>query len=227
MRPVAGGEPTKSARHRRRGLERENVLATVLALAVQAYATTAGGAAIGALYADPKNPPVVERINVVGPYATVLTRGGRMEGSPVTEPILVERFSFGWQALETLDSQCSLGALKLGRSIEAGLMRGMPQLNDDRPCKGGFLRDAGPRDEVEAIRRMMRGPLVPFVVVSGDWAMGEWYGGGGGESLYRKNDGRWQLVKSGGGAMGVDLMKKYGVPQSAWCKFGVFDAKCP
>lgn len=56
--------------------------------------------------------------------------------------------------------------------------------------------------------------------------MGEWYGGGGGESLYRKRDGRWQLVEDGGGAMGVDYMRKFDVPQSDWCEFGIFDAKC-
>jgi len=26
--------------------------------------------------------------------------------------------------------------------------------------------------------------------------------------------------------MGVNYMRKYGVPQAAWCKFGIFDAKC-
>jgi hypothetical protein len=38
--------------------------------------------------------------------------------------------------------------------------------------------DAGPRSEVEAVRKLMPGPLVPYVVVYGSWAMGEWHGAG-------------------------------------------------
>jgi hypothetical protein len=106
-------------------------------------------------------------------------------------------------------------------------MLGMPKLDDDRPCKRqGLLKDAGPRDDVEEVRRMMPGPLTPYVVASGDCAMGEWYGAGGGESLFHKRYGRWHLAESGGGAMGVDYMRKFGVPQSDWCKFGIFNAKC-
>lgn len=125
-----------------------------------------------------------------------------------------------------LNFRCRLESHSLGISVDALLMNGMPRPTDDRPCRG-YFKDAGPQSDVESVRRAMRGPLVPYVVVSGDWAMGEWYGAGGGESLYRKRDGRWVLVVSGGGAMGVDYMRRYGVPQSAWCKFGIFDAKCP
>lgn len=190
------------------------------------YAPTAQRAAIGAVYSDRKKPAIVVRVNVVGSYATVLTSGGRIEGEPVAGPILAEHFSFGWQPLVLWDSRCDLEDSALGKGFEEQLMRGMPALRDDRPCHTRFLKDAGPRSEVEAVRKLMPGPLVPYVVVYGSWAMGEWYGAGGGESLYREREGRWQLVESGGGAMGVDYMRKYGVPQSAWCKFGIFDAKC-
>jgi hypothetical protein len=44
------------------------------------------------------------------------------------------------------------------------------------------------------VRRLMRGPLVPAVVVSGSWAIGEWYGAGGGETLFRRRDGRWTRI---------------------------------
>jgi hypothetical protein len=199
----------------------------LLAITVHAYAATAQAAAIGALYSDPARPAVVKRLNVVGVYAAVLTAGGRIEGEPVDFAILVRRFSFGWQALDTLDSRCTLNARRLGSQTEAALAHGMPNLKDDRPCPNDDLRtDAGPLNDVEAVRRIMRGPLIPYVVVSRDWAMGEWYGGGGGESLYRKRDGRWHLVESGGGAMGVDDMRRYGVPESDWCKFGIAGAKC-
>lgn len=198
----------------------------IAVITLHAYATTAQGAAIGAMYVDPKHPAVVKRVNVVGAYAAVLTKGGRMEGDPVTFAILAERFSFGWQAVDALNFYCNLQAHRFGQGIDDELMRGMPKPKDDRPCKGKLLRDAGPRDDVEAVRQMMKGPLIPYVVVSEDWAIGEWYGAGGGQSLYQRRADRWHLVETGGGAMGVDYMRKYGVPRSDWCTFGIFDAKC-
>lgn len=105
------------------------------------------------------------------------------------------------------------------------LMAAMPAPPHDSRCHG-LPKDEGPAAAVEAVRSLMRGPLVPNVIVSGDWAMGGWYGGGGGESLYHRRDGRWRLVSGGGGAMGVSEMRRYGVPESVWCKFGIYDAKC-
>ena len=201
------------------------MIALLAVVTLQAYAATPQSAALRAMYADPKSPPIIRRVNVVGAYATVLTTGGRIEGELVTEATLVARFSFGWQAVDVLSLQCRLDSHRLGQSTNDALMRGMPRPKDDRPCRG-YLRDAGPNNEVAAVRQLMPGPLVPYVVVSGDWAMGEWYGAGGGEALFHKRDGHWHLVENGGGAMGVDYMRKYGVPQSDWCKFGIFDAKC-
>lgn len=193
---------------------------------MHAYAATAEKAAIEAIYSDPQRPVVVERVNTAGSYAAVLTSGGRMEGSLVTSPILVQRFSFGWQPLDVLEFRCDLESRDLNTSVASRLMRGMPKPRDDRPCSTR-PHDAGSAADIATVRRMMRGPLVPYVAVVGDWAMGEWYGGGGGQALYRKVDGSWRLVESGGGAMGVDYMRKYGVPSAAWCAFGITDAKCP
>jgi hypothetical protein len=190
------------------------------------YAPTPQRAAIDAMYSDPKKPAVVVRVNVAGSYATVLTSGGRIEGELVAAPILVEHFSFGWQPLALWQSRCDVENSALGKGVEEQLMREMPALHDDRPCQGRFLKDAGPRSEVEAVRKLMPGPMVPYVVVYGSWAMGEWYGAGGGDALYHEREGAWRLVERGGGAMGVNYMHKYGVPQPAWCKFGIFDAKC-
>jgi hypothetical protein len=190
------------------------------------FGATPETTAIGAMYADPKKPPVVRRVNVVSEYATVLTSGGRIEGRLNNDPILLKRFSFGWQPLDVLNDVCVLKAQRLPSRVEDHLMIGMPRLNKDRAC-GATRRDTGPTVEVEAVRRLMRGPFVPYVSVSGSWAMGEWYGGGGGESLYQKHNGRWRLVESGGGAMGVSDMRKYGVPESDWCEFHIVDAKCP
>jgi hypothetical protein len=190
------------------------------------YASTPAQAAIHVLYPAKGRSVVVQRMNIVGRYATVVSRGGLMEGELITEPILVEHFSFGWQALEILNFRCRLDGHAISEHDKALLMRGMPKPEDDRPCKG-VTKDAGPTVDVEAVRRQMRGPLVPHVVVSGNFALGEWYGGGGGESLFKKLGAAWHRIAGGGGAMGTADIKKYGVPSSAWCAFGIYDAKCP
>jgi hypothetical protein len=201
------------------------IIVLAAAAAFQNFAATPQRAAIQTIDFGLKKPPVVRRVNIVGRYATVLTSGGRMEGSPVTDPILVQHFSFGWQPLALLNGSCSFNAYHFAANTAAQLLRGMPQPQNEPRCLGA-LKDAGPAADVEAVRRQMRGPLVPYVVVSGKWAMGEWYGGGGGENLFRRENGRWRFVGGGGGAMGVSEMRRYGVPQSDWCKFGIYNAKC-
>jgi hypothetical protein len=169
---------------------------------------------------------VIERTNIVGRDAAVLIRGGVMESYVVTEPILVEHFSFGWQALDLLNFRCRLDKHAVSDRDKVLLMRGMPMPDDDRPCTG-VGKDAGPQADVEAVRQQMRHPFVPHVIVSGTYALGDWYGRGGGEALFRKcGRGHWRLVLSGGGSMGTAEMRKYGVPQSAWCAFGIYNATC-
>lgn len=203
------------------------LLPWVLALLTSAHAATPQQAALASVDFGLKRPPIVTRVNIVGPYAMVLTRGGVMEDSPVTAPILVEHFSFGWQSLEIIDFRCRLDVHALGSRIDARLMQGMPMPKDDRPCTG-VGRDAGPSADVVAIRKMRRGTgLNPYVAVSGNWALADWYGGGGGQDLYRKRNGIWSRFSHSGGALGVAEMRSYGVPQSAWCVFGIYNAKCP
>ena len=202
------------------------MLPTLLAtVALHNYDATPQAAAIQAVSFGLKRPAIIRRMNVVGRYAVVLTSGGMMEGSTVSAPVLVQHFSFGWQALDLLNFRCRLESHELGRQIDALLMRGMPRPEDEWPCRAR-PNDAGPTADVEAVRRLMHGPLVPYVAASGNWAMGEWYGGGGGESLYRKHEDHWQVVADGGGAMGVQEMRQYGVPPSDWCTFGIYNAKC-
>lgn len=203
-----------------------SVLLTPVAVATpKTYSSTPQGAAMQALYFGSGKPRVVKRLNLIGPWAAVLTSGGVMESNPVTSPILVRHFSFGWQALALLNFRCNLDAQALGARVDAALMAGMPVPHDDRPCKGA-LRDAGPSEQIEAVRRLMLGPLIPSVVVSGEWAIGEWYGAGGGRDLFRLRGGTWVLTADGGGAMGVAEMRTHGVPESDWCKFGIYDAHC-
>ncbi|HKU67063.1 MAG TPA: hypothetical protein VJP85_04725 [Candidatus Baltobacteraceae bacterium] len=202
------------------------VLPFLALLAIHSYAATPQRAVLHIVYPESKERPVVRRVNVVGSYATVLTSGGMMESTQVTEAILVQHFSFGWQPLDVLNAPCRLHHHALGRRAEVLLMRGMPKLgrSDDRMCEG--LKDAGPRKDVESVRRQMDGPLVPEVIVSGDWAIGNWYGAGGGRSLWHKRDGEWRLVQGGGGDPDVSQMRAHGVPRADWCKFAIRGARC-
>lgn len=191
------------------------------------YAATPQRAALGAVGHGSGVSPVVVRLNVAGRYAAVLTKGGIMEGDRVTEPILVERFSFGWQPLEILEFRCRLTVHRLSPHVEAALMQRMPAMKSENVC--GFRdrdEDAGPPAEVDAVRKLMSGPLVPRVAVSGVWAIGEWYGAGGGEKLYRRSGNGWTFIAGGGGAMGMPEMVEYRVPRSAWCVFRIYNARC-
>ncbi len=195
-------------------------------LSLANFASTPQQAALNALYQPKGHAAVVERINIVGRFAAVLPHGGLMEGSAVTDAILVERFSFGWQALDVLYFWYRLDSHGISSRDKAKLLLGMPKPENSLPPRGVWS-DSGPTPDVEAIRRKMRGPLVPYVVVSGAYALGEWYGGGGGQTLFKKGNGDWRRVAGGGGAMGTSEMREHGVPQSAWCAFGIYDAPCP
>lgn len=119
-----------------------------------------------------KQPPTVIRVNTVGRYAAVLTRGGTMEGSADNVPILFERFSFGWQALESLDFRCRLDVHIMNARDRATLMRGMPAMQTESACGDShdLTHDVGPPAYIEAVRQQIDGPLVPAVAVSGNWA---------------------------------------------------------
>lgn len=198
-----------------------------IALAVQhlSYAATPQKAALGAVGTAPGIRPWIVRTNVAGRYATVLIRRAILEGSPVDAPILIERFSFGWQPLESLNFACRLRSHDISPRDQQRLMVGMPSPLDDRVCREDS-RDAGPVRQVEAVRRLMQGPLTPWVTVSGGYALGDWYGAGGGYALFVFRAGSWQRITGGGGALGVSDMRRYHIPQSAWCPFRIFNAHC-
>ena len=115
----------------------------------------------------------------------------------------------------------------LSNATYAELMRGMPAPTDDFPCSRVWA-DAGPPSQIESIRKQGKaGPLVPYVVVAGNFAVLEWYGAGGGKALLYFSNGRWNTIVRGGGDLSTDVARKHGVPESAWCPFGIPDAKCP
>lgn len=168
----------------------------------------------------------VIRTNVVGRYATVASRGAVIEGEPLTDAILLEHFEFGWQPLEILNVRCRLDTHALSADVNRRLMTGMPPPQAEPLCSGA-TRDVGPADAVAAIRMQMRGPFVPAVAVAGRFAIGSWYGAGGGESLFGRDAGGWVRLTDGGGAMDADIMRQNGVPRNAWCTLGISDAGCP
>lgn len=193
-------------------------LAMLFAAAAGSFAATPERAALRAV--GFVSQPKVVRVNRAGRFATVLTRGGLMESQPVREPIFVERFTRGWQALSTIYSQCDLRQMRtlVGDADATRLMSRMPAPTPDRAsCVA--IGDSGSAADVVAVRAQMRGPLIPYVLVSRDWALGEWYGAGGGSSLFRRTGTRWTLVAGGGGSLDIDILRRHGVPLADACRF--------
>jgi hypothetical protein len=199
----------------------------MLLAASPAYAPTPQAAARRIVYSNNGSKIVIVRTNIVGPYATVLVHGGYMEGSRVDDAaLLFKHFSFGWQGLESLNFRCLLDGQVTSPETRAQLMRGMPAPSEEHACGNRELVDVGAPAQIETLRREQFAPFVSSVVISGKYAMVQWYGAGGGQQLLQKQAGRWQRLIGGGGALGVTEMRKYGIPHAAWCAFGIFDAKC-
>jgi hypothetical protein len=171
--------------------------------------------------------PHVVRTNVVGNVAVVYVKGGVMEGNAVDHAFLAGRYAPGWQPLEYLDN-CTLIDRGFSPSAAASLLRGMPAFDSHQTCgRPQQFRDTGSSTDVLAIRRLARGPLIPYVAVAGNYAVSEWYGAGGGQTLYERQGPTWKTIKLGGGAVPVSTFRKYGVPLESMCALHVYDAKCP
>ncbi len=191
------------------------------------YAATPVQAAMAAVAAKPRD---VVRVNVRGKFATVLFRGGYLEGAPPHAPILLEKFAFGWQPLESLDFRCRLDVHVSSPKDRRALMEAMPAPQPDKSANDCDPRDAGSGNglisDQDAIRMQMQGPLVPYVAVARPYALADWYGAGGGQALFRWNAHGWRLIRSVGGALGADDMVQYGVPKQYWCALHVANAYC-
>lgn len=193
----------------------------------QPFASTPEGAALAAVYAQTL-PIRVVRVNRAGRFATVLLRNAFIEGNPENAAILVERFSNGWQALESLNFGCRLRDHRLGRTSEAILLRGMPVPKDEDTCGSGRgSTDSGPQVDIETLRRMKQEPFLAAVIVRGDYAIYDWYGAGGGQAVFHRTNSSWHLLLGGGGAPDSQLLLEKGVPAAYLCPFGISDATCP
>ncbi|MDQ2993283.1 MAG: hypothetical protein M3R30_10780 [Candidatus Eremiobacteraeota bacterium] len=177
-------------------------------------------------------------MNVVGKVALVEVVGGRIERWRVTAPILVKRFPFGWQSLDLATDACHFYYAGISDRDAVLLSRGIPVVTYQGRCRAKTV-DAGPAAEVAAVRYRMRRPFVPYVIVSGSFSKGEWYGAGGGETFFkhgnewlRIGDGEtffkrtgddWLRIGGGGGAMSTDELRRIGVPNTAiraFCMYG-------
>jgi hypothetical protein len=174
------------------------------------YGPTPRQAAMHILMTFKGAPLVFERVNVAGRYATVLSNGEVMPGGADHEPILFERFSFGWQPLIWL-SRCDLDGRAISARDQELLVRGMPKPADGRPCTDLRTGDAGPPAAVEAVRRLRHEQFVPSVMVAGNFALVQWMNGPGG---------------GGGGALNADNLRALAVPQAALCVFRAYGADC-
>jgi hypothetical protein len=201
----------------------------LFAAAIVAGYFTPQAAALAPLRPQPGKTVTVQRVNLAGPYAAVLTSGVQWDDPvSVPPPVLVEHFSFGWQAVDFLESTCILEQHRLGAKIDAALNHGMSIPASRGKCTG-VQTDTGPRSDVEAVRQLISGTnTVPYVRVAGDWAFLQWYHGpAAGTNLYHKVASGWTFVAGGGGAIDPATLHKLGVPQPDICAFGINDPKCP
>ena len=156
---------------------------------------------------------------VAGRFAVVRFTGALMEGETNwSDDLLVERFPFGWQVIDTVHDAClrERGATP----AELAKLEGqyVPARRDpkDGPCSE--VVDRGPAADVAALRSANRDQfLVPWVRVSGDYALLGWNLPGGGERLYARRGTGWKQLTGGGGALGTRDLRGYGVPVATAC----------
>lgn len=167
----------------------------------------------------------VEHTTVSGNFAVVSVTDGRLENAGLRTPLLLERFRFGWQPIELLDTQCPVRARIHDELQLRALLNGF-HITRGTACTEPI--DSGPSGDIEAIRAAMT-KFVPFVHVADGYALAQWELPGGGVALYRKTGDSWKQLVSTGGALGVSDAEQFGIPKPVACKLGFPDAKerCP
>lgn len=149
-----------------------------------------------------------------GRFAVVRFTGALMESETNwSDDLLVERFPFGWQVVDTVRDAClrERGATR----AELAKLEGqyVPARRDpkDGPCSE--LVDHGPAADVAAVRSTYRDQfLVPWVRVSGDYALLEWTLPGGGEQVYARRNTGWTRIAGGGGTFSARDLHRRGIP---------------
>jgi hypothetical protein len=194
----------------------------LLAVAIGGPQTPQAGA-LAFLRPTPDRAQAVVRVVVQTPrYALVQYSHAKIEGWASAGQILVERFAFGWQAIDISTigaiTTCSVGAHGLPQQDYSRLRGALSATRKD--CPTGIdadQRDVGTAADVSAVRALMisSSEIVPFVRVVENYAYVPWFGAGGGENFYKKTASEWKKIGGGGGAyQSSELQKLYGVPLS-------------
>ncbi len=155
-------------------------------------------------------------------YALLHYSGAKIEGWPATGQILVEKFAFGWQAIDIniigALTVCSVRAHQISQQDFSRLRGALDATRHDCPSGADSDQsDFGSAADVSAVRALMVGKpeIVPFVRVVENYAYAAWFGAGSGENFYKKTAGVWKMFAGGGGAyQSSELHKQYGVPLS-------------
>jgi len=179
--------------------------------------------------------PDVVRTNVVGNLAVVQFSGTSYwtpppPGNPRLR-ILLQRFSFGWQAIDEIprpgypdqvDDLCGFRARGIPPGVVDRLLKGMPRGDTTTPCPKGISGDVGPPAEVDAVRKKMAGTgFIPWVIVDGNYANVEQFALNG--VTMGKLDGDW--VELSFATIGRDGMKRGGIPTAVACRLEPFDTE--
>jgi hypothetical protein len=159
-------------------------------------------------------------IESAGRFAVVRFSGALMEGDPAWHgDLLIERFPFGWQVVDTVEDAClrERGVTPAELAALAGRYVPARRAPKDQPCAD--LVDRGPIADVVAVRNAVRslGELIPYVRVSGDYALVEWTLPGGGQAFYGRRNGRWSRLGGGGGFTNVEGVHAIGAPWHDAC----------
>ena len=181
--------------------------------------------------------PQVPRVAIAGNFAIAMVRT-EIEGSRYYGEFLLERFPFGWQTLEiATDSRTALRTCDLAaHDIAPHIVRllsariGIAYAKNGAYCPAqGTLADRGAKKSVLAIRKAPHPGIVEETVRAvGNWGLLSWYGGGGGEAIYKRTNAHWVEISGGGGsACPRDLVDLYHMPLStARILLQGFDSGC-
>jgi hypothetical protein len=163
--------------------------------------------------------------NLAGRYALVVVRGGHFEDSVGDLVILTKHFSFGWQSIADVYTNCDVVEMIASESERLDLLHNVHGIHTTKgPCPAaGSVVDDGPRADVEAIRASDPAAFVETVRVAQAYALAALPDA---QHLYRREADRWVRIAGGGGSLAGEDLKQYGVPRSDWCTLLPYDAGC-
>lgn len=178
-----------------------------------------------------KPAPRVLRANAASDYAVLLVSStGPLFTPPST--LLLKHFSFGWQPIEVGVVACGLDAYGISAEEKRALLVGMPQPTpapgEPKAFRCHSQIDVGSAADVEAIRKRM-GPVVPFVIVSHDFAFSQEIYDGGGCGLFQRVGNDWKLIAGCKGALDPTVLKRVSIPRADLCAMdiaGQFGISC-